>query len=129
MGLIQFDFLFAEQISETDNTVEYRCTMDRKLTNASHTFTIDKSVFDEVSMHENDLAGYALFCMEQGKIEIPGMKVTKDTLLTEIEFDRIAAIRYIMASYLQENEIPKQVGVLSPEFKKKLEEIENLTRN
>ncbi len=129
MGLIKFDFLFAECIGETENMIEYRCTMDQNYTKSSHTFTIDKSIFENVSMHQNDLTGYALYCMEQGRIKIPGTKITKDTLLNEIEFDRIAAIRYIMVSYLRENEIPKQIGVVSPEFEKRLEEIEARMRN
>lgn len=129
MGLIQFDFLFAESINETDTTIEYRCTMDQKYSGSSHTFTIDKSVFDEVSMYQDDLAGYALQCMEQGLIKIPRVKVTKDTLLTDIGYDRIAAVRYIMASYLNENEIPNRIGILSPEFEKRLEEIEARMRN
>ena len=124
MGLIKFDFLFSECIDETATTIKYRCTMDQKYTESSHTFTIDKSVFDEVATYQNDLAGYALSCMEQDKIKIPKIKVTKDTLLSRIGFDRIAAIRYIMASYLNENEIPKQIGVLSSKFEKHLEEIE-----
>lgn len=124
MGLIKFDFLFAECISETETTVEYRCTMDQKYSKSSHTFTIDKSVFERVSMYQDDIAGYVLACMEKDWIRIPGMKVTKNTLLIDIAFDRIAAIRYIMASYLNENKIPKQIGILSPEFEKHLEEIE-----
>lgn len=129
MGLIKFDFLFAECIGETETTIEYRCTMDQKYSKSSHTFTIYKSAFEDVPRHQNDLAGYVLSCMEKNQIKIPNMKVTKDTLLQDIDFDRIAAARYVFVSYLKEGEIPKKVGVISPEFEKRLEKIEASMRS
>ncbi|SUO03200.1 Uncharacterised protein [Faecalicoccus pleomorphus] len=129
MGLIKFDYLLAEAIKETETIIEYRCTMDQKFTASSHTFTINKDAFEEVSMHEDDLAGYVLSCMENNLIEIPGIKVNKDTFLGDIAFDRIAAARYVFASYLKEGEIPKKVGAISPEFEKRLEKIEASMRN
>lgn len=127
--MIKFDFLFVEQINETDTTVEYRCTMDQKYNKSSHTFTIDKFIFDEVSMYQDDLAGYVLSCMEQEKIMIPKVKVTKNTLLSDIGFDRLEAIRYIFKAFLKEGKIPKKVGAISPEFEKRLEAIEASMRS
>lgn len=129
MGLIKFDYLFAEAINETESFIEYRCTMDQEFSKTSHTFSVNKSTFERVYMFQNDIAGYVLSCMEKDLIKIPGMKVTKDTLLTDIAFDRIAAARYVFASYLKEGEIPKKVGAISPEFEKRLEKIEASMRS
>lgn len=120
MGLIKFDYLFAEAINETEYFIEYRCTMDQEFSKTSHTFSVNKSTFESVFMFQNDIAGYVLSCMEKDLIKIPGMKVTKDTLLTDIAFNRIVAARY----YLKEGEIPKKVGAISPKFEKRLEKIE-----
>lgn len=129
MRPIKFDYMFAEMINETDSTIEYRCTMDQKFNRASHTFTMYKCVFEKVSMHQKDLAGYVLSCMENESIIIPGMKVTQDTLLEDIAFDRIVAARYVLVSYLANGEIPKKVGAVSPEFEKRLEKIEASMRS
>lgn len=129
MGLIKFNFLFAECIEETATKIKYRCTMDQKYTKSSHTFTIDKSVFKDISMYQDDLAGYVLNCMEHERIEIPGVVVTKHTLLDDIGLDRIAAARYIFVSYLNDGEVPKKIGAISPEFEKRLEKIEASMRN
>lgn len=50
--------------------------------------------------------------------------MTKGAFLSKIGFDCITAIRYIAAFYLNENEIPKRIGALSPESEKHLEEVE-----
>ena len=129
MGLIQFDFLFAEQIGETDTTIEYRCTMDQKFSQSSHTFKINKEVFQGVIKAKNDFITYILECMENELIIVPGIKVTKKTRLNEIEFDRLEAIRYIFKAFLKEGKIPKKVGAISPEFEKRLEAIEASMRS
>lgn len=129
MGLIKFDFMFAECIDETDTTIRYKCTMDKKYTNSSHTFTIDKSVFEDVSIYQDDLTGYVLYCIEHERIRIPGVIVTKYTQIDDIGLDRITAARYIFTSYLNDGEIPKKIGAISPEFEKRLEKIEASMRN
>lgn len=129
MGLIKFDYLFAECIRETYTTIEYRCTMDEKFTKSSHTFTIDKSVFEEVSIHQNELADYALYCMKSDKIRVPKVKVTPDTTFNDIGLDRIMATRFIFKSFLTDGKIPKKVGAISPEFEKRLDKIEASMRS
>ena len=129
MSLIKFDYLFVEFIRETDTTIEYRCTMDQKFTKSSHTFTIDKSVFEEVSIHQNELEDYALYCMKHDKIKIPNIKFTQYTTFNDIGLDRIVAMRFIFKSYLTDRKIPKKVGAISPEFEKRLDKIEASMRS
>lgn len=131
MGLIKFDFLFAECIGETDTLIEYKCTMDQKFNKSSHTFTIQKSVFEDVLMHQNELANYSyiLYCIKHGKIRIPNVIITQDTTFNDIGMDRIVAARYIFKSYLTDGQIPKRVGAISPEFEKRLEKIESSMRS
>lgn len=117
MGLIKFDFLFAEVISENNNEIKYVCTMDKNYSNDSHTFTIIKSAFENVYENKDDLAQYVFNCMENNLIKIDGITFSRDIPLIEIGLDRIAAARYIFASYLQENEIPKNIGIISPKIK------------
>lgn len=129
MGLIKFDFLFAEMIRENNDEIEYKCTMDKNYSENSHTFSITKSAFENVYSHRHDLAGYIFICLENKSILVPNMVFNKNLTLDKIGLDRITAIRYLFLSYLDENEIPKNIGIISERIKNQLINMENEKMN
>lgn len=129
MGLIKFDFLFAEMIREDGYEIEYKCTMDKNYSEDSHTFIIIKSAFENVYNYQNDLAGYVFVCLENKSILIPKTEFNRDLTLDKIGLDRIAAIRYLFASYLEENEIPKNIGIISERIETQLINMQNEKMN
>lgn len=58
-----------KQIPQSNTAAQsIRSTRNRSI------FKIDKSVFDEVVIHQTDLSGYALSCMQQSRSKFQKLK-------------------------------------------------------
>lgn len=126
-----FDVLLAKQINMNETTVTYNCRMDQLTEQDNPLIYIDIDAFKNAHNYTSDLLGYVFECLEMGSIQFENYTYNPNLPINEFyktfPVPCVISSKYILADYIEHNEIPAWIIQGSSDFikflSKRLDEI------